>query len=292
MQLMRTCAEVRAWVQSERGADRRIGLVPTLGALHAGHLSLVGVCRQAVDRVVLSVFVNPTQFGPGEDFSRYPRDLEGDLRLAEGVGVDVVFAPTVEEMYPFGRAQVTVDPGSLATMFEGRLRPTHFRGVATVVTKLLALIAPDVAVFGSKDAQQVVVVRQLVRDLLLPVQLLVGPTVREPDGLAFSSRNVYLSAQERAAATVLHRALAQAGDWIRSGVRDPLVVEQRLRAELAAEPLGTVDYASIVDAERLEPLQTIEGRVLLLVAVRFGATRLLDNLCLSVHGSDVQEQLP
>ncbi len=292
MQLVQTCAEVRAWLATERRAERRVGFVPTLGALHAGHLSLVGVCRQAADRVVLSVFVNPTQFGPGEDFSRYPRDLERDLRLAEDAGVDVVFAPTVEEMYPFGRAEVTVDPGPLATVFEGRLRPTHFRGVATVVTKLLALVAPDVAVFGSKDAQQVVVVRQVVRDLLLPVQLLVGPTVRESDGLAFSSRNVYLSIQERVAATVLHRALVQAGDGIRFGVRDPQVVESRLRAELATEPLGTVDYAAMVDAERLEPLLTIEGRVLLLVAVRFGATRLLDNLCLRVHGSDVQEELP
>lgn len=292
MRILRTTGEARAWSAQRRAAGLRVGLVPTMGALHAGHLSHVAALRTHADALALSVFVNPTQFGPAEDFARYPRDLQRDAALAAAAGVDVLFAPEVADMYPGGEPAVAVDVGDLGTVWEGAQRPGHFRGVATVVTKLLALFLPAVASFGQKDAQQVAVVRRLVRELLLPVEVLCVPTVRESDGLALSSRNVYLSAEQRRAAPVLRRALAAAAAAVRAGERSAVSVEAELRRVLAEEPLGRTDYAAVVHADDLTPAATLEGRVLLLLAVRFGATRLLDNLCLRLGPEGVSEALP
>jgi pantoate--beta-alanine ligase len=273
-------AELALW--SARG--KTVGFVPTMGALHEGHLSLVRLARARTDLVVVSVFVNPAQFGPGEDFERYPRQPERDAELLEGAGCELLFLPDVETIYPPGHT-THVDPGGPAEGLEGAFRPGHFRGVATVVVSLLELVRPEVAVFGEKDAQQLAVVRRVVRDLHLPVEIVAGPTVREPDGLALSSRNVYLSPLERRAAAVLHRALQgaaraiEAGEWRAGRVR-------RLMAEtLAGEPLARVEYAEVVDAESFRPLEDREqlaGRVVLPLAVRIGATRLIDNLHLTV----------
>ena len=283
--------EVRSWVADRRAKGARIGLVATMGALHAAHLELVRACREHADAVVLSVFVNPLQFGPGEDFARYPRDLGRDAHLAEGAGVDMLFAPEAAELYP-GTPELTVDPGRLGSVWEGRHRPTHFRGVATVVAKLFNVCAPDVTVFGQKDAQQVVVVRHLAQEFLWPLEVRCVPTVREPDGLALSSRNVYLDAAQRRAAPVLQAALAEGVERIRQGERRAEVVESALRAVLEREPSGVPDYVAAVHADTLEPCPVLGGRILLLLAVRFGATRLLDNACLDITAHGVEPALP
>jgi pantoate--beta-alanine ligase len=289
--LVRTVAEARAWAEERRRRGERVALVATMGALHAGHLALVEACRSRARAVVMSVFVNPTQFGPGEDYARYPRDLDRDAALAAEAGVDLLFAPSVEEMYPVS-PEVFVEVGRLGTILEGQFRPTHFRGVATVVTKLLIVLTPDLAAFGQKDAQQVVVVRRLVRELLLPTEIVCVPTVREPDGLAMSSRNAYLSPAERRAAPVLYAALQEGAAAVRAGERRPAAVEDRVRRVLAREPLVRPDYVAAVSAADLEPPPELQGRVLLLVAARLPSARLIDNLCLEVRGAEVLPALP
>ncbi len=288
---LHTAAEARAWTAAQRAAGRRVGLIATMGALHQGHLAHVPVARAHAQAVVLSVFVNPTQFGPGEDLGRYPRDLERDAALAAEAGVDALFAPPVTEMYPEGQGGLFLEPGPLARLLEGAVRPDHFRGVATVVAKLLALLSPDVATFGQKDAQQLVVVRRVARGLLLPVEIACVPTVREPDGLALSSRNVYLSAAERAAAPALYRALQAACTAAAAGERQVSALEAAMRRVLGGEPLILPNYATVVAATDLTPLERLQGRVLLLVAARLGGTRLLDNLCLEIDEHGVRQSL-
>jgi pantoate--beta-alanine ligase len=258
-----------------------LGFVPTMGALHEGHLALVRLARERSDRVVASVFVNPAQFGPGEDLARYPRRPERDAELLAGAGCDLLFLPAVETIYPPGHATF-VEPGGAALGLEGDRRPGHFRGVATVVTQLFHLVQPDLAVFGEKDAQQLAVVRQLVGDLHLPVEIVAGPTVREPDGLAMSSRNAYLGPEQRRAAAVLHRALRAAEELVATGERRADAVRARLAAVLAEEPLVEIDYVAVVDAETFQPVDTLAGGVVLPIAVRLGGTRLIDNLRLRV----------
>lgn len=276
MKLVTTIAELR---RARTAATGSAGLVPTMGYLHEGHLALIRRARTENELVVVSIFVNPTQFGPAEDFSRYPRDLPRDLALCREAGVDLVFAPEPPAMYPEG-FQTYVEVVELAQGLCGASRPGHFRGVATVVAKLFHLIQPDRAYFGEKDAQQLRVIRRMVRDLNMPVEIVSVPTVREPDGLAMSSRNVYLSAEERRAATVLSRALYLARDLVAAGERDAAVIGRRMRDLLDAEPLARVDYLAVVDDESLAPVLRIERPTLVALAVFFGRTRLIDNMLL------------
>jgi pantoate--beta-alanine ligase len=279
----RTVEELRSVIRRWRQEGKRTGFVPTMGALHEGHLSLVKLAHRHADRVVASVFVNPTQFGPNEDFSRYPRQPEKDAGMLAGAGCDLLFLPEVETMYPPGNT-IFVDLGAPSLGLEGHFRPGHFRGVATVVSVLFNLVQPDVAVFGEKDAQQLAVVRKLVRDLQFPIEIVPGPTVREADGLAMSSRNAYLSAEERKAAAVLHRALSAAEAAIVAGERRGDEVRRILSGMLNSEPLARVEYAEVVDAESFQPLETLRGHVVLPLAVRVGGTRLIDNLQLAAEG--------
>jgi pantoate--beta-alanine ligase len=253
---------------------RPVGFIPTMGALHDGHLQLVRVARAECASVVASVFVNPAQFGPGEDFERYPRDIEGDNAKLEREGVDALFAPRVEEMYPRGFSTY-VDVGELGTRFEGAVRPTHFRGVATVVTKLLHLVQPDVLYLGQKDAQQTAVLRKLVRDLDFPTRVQIVPTVRERDGLALSSRNVYLNGEQRSAAPSLHAALEAMLEELRRGA-DADAARDLARARL--DSLAELDYLDVVDADTFEPLSKLSPPAFVIGAARFGTTRLIDNL--------------
>jgi pantoate--beta-alanine ligase len=279
---LRTKADLRAAVDGARREGRTIGLVPTMGYLHEGHLSLIRAARAECDLVVMSLFVNPTQFGAGEDLDRYPRDEERDLRLAGEAGADLVFAPTVEEVYPDGLKDIATYvevTGPLTGVLDGdssRRGPEHFRGVTTVVAKLFNLVGPDVAYFGQKDAQQAVVIRRMVRDLDFPVRIEVLPTVREPDGLAMSSRNAYLSAEDRERATALSRALGAAERGAKQGSLG--VGLEAARRELAAAAIEP-EYLEARDAETLEPVHALEGRpVLVLVAAPVGAARLIDNV--------------
>jgi pantoate--beta-alanine ligase len=282
MLIARTKDELRLAVDAWRSAGERIGFVPTMGALHEGHLSLVRLARGHADRVVASVFVNPTQFGPNEDFNRYPRQPEKDGAMLESAGCDLLFLPDVETLYPKGHATF-VEPGGAAEGLEGACRPGHFRGVATVVAALFNLVRADVAVFGEKDAQQLAVVRQMVRDLSIPIEILPGPTLREADGLAMSSRNAYLSPDERQAAAVLYRALRAVETAISQGERRGDAVRERLREVLNTEPLARVEYAEVVDAESFQPVETLRGRLVLPLAVRIGGTRLIDNIRLTAE---------
>ena len=260
-------------------AERPIGLVPTMGALHEGHLSLVRAARDDCATVVASIFVNPSQFAPGEDFERYPRNLEDDLAELEREGVDYVFTPSVEEVYPPGFA-TTVSVAGPALPLEGEARPGHFDGVATVVAKLLLQSLPDRAYFGRKDAQQVAVVRRLVRDLDIPTEVVMLPTVREADGLALSSRNAYLTPEERAAAPVLFRALSAARDRFRAGQQRPADLETGCRRMIEAEPLvAAIDYVAVVNADTMAPWDG-DGPCLLAAAIRIGSVRLIDNVVL------------
>ena len=259
-----------------RVEGRSIGLVPTMGALHAGHLSLVELARGENDIVVVSIFVNPIQFGPGEDFERYPRDLARDTQMLARAEVDAIYQPSLQVMYP--RDSTTrVHVGGVAEPLEGERRPGHFEGVATVVTKLFAAVEPDRAYFGQKDAQQVAVVQRLTRDLDLGVEVRVGPIVREPDGLALSSRNVYLDGRERKAALALSAALREAATAYASGERDPDRLQAVLEARLRAEPLVQVDYAEVVDPATFRKPAGAQSKPLAVVAARIGKTRLLDN---------------
>jgi pantoate--beta-alanine ligase len=264
-----------------REEDKTIGLVPTMGALHEGHLSLVREARRMCDVVVVSVFVNPTQFGPGEDFERYPRDLTGDTTKLADYNVDYIFAPAPEEMYPKGFATY-VNVEGLSEPMEGAARPGHFRGVATVLTVLFNTVRPDFAFFGQKDAQQALVVRRLVRDLAFDIEVVVLPTVREQTGLALSSRNAYLGDEDRRAASVLYRALSQAREVYMEGERNPKRLAETVRAQFDAEPRARLEYVSVVDAETMEKLDRVadDRPVLIALAAHVGRTRLIDNIVL------------
>jgi pantoate--beta-alanine ligase len=276
MIVARRIAEVRAWRSEQSGG---VGLVPTMGYLHAGHLSLAARARDENPSMAASLFVNPMQFGPNEDLARYPRDLARDRDLLERAGCDLLFVPEVDEMYPPG-FETAVDVGSVAQTLEGERRPGHFRGVATVVLKLFNILQPRRAYFGQKDAQQIAVLRRMVDDLNLPVDLVACPTVREPDGLALSSRNAYLTAAERLAAPVLFRALSAARDRWLAGERDAETLRAVMRAVLDAEPLVRTDYVSVSDGATLRELLHIEGPALLSMAAFLGRARLIDNILL------------
>jgi pantoate--beta-alanine ligase len=279
MRTVRTVAELREALAPERRAERSIGLVPTMGAFHAGHLSLIRRARENCDVVVVSLFVNPAQFGPGEDLDTYPRDEARDATLAEEEGVDLLFAPPVEEVYPDGFA-TTVSVAGVTEPLEGESRgPGHFAGVTTVVTKLFNMVQPDVAFFGQKDAQQALVIRRLVRDLDVPVRIEVCPTVREPDGLALSSRNAYLSADERERALAIVRALRAAEERVARGERDAAAVLEAARSELEAAGIAP-EYLELRSAEDLSPVERVNGTTLLAVAARVGRARLIDNTIL------------
>jgi pantoate--beta-alanine ligase len=280
MLLLKTIAETRNACERLRKAGKTLGLVPTMGALHQGHLSLVRAAQASCDAVAVSVFVNPTQFGPKEDFAGYPRSLEQDCRTLEAAGVDLAFAPSAAEMYPPG-ASTFVEVAGLSERLDGASRPGHFRGVATVVAKLLHIFAPDHAFFGQKDAAQVAVLRKMVRDLQFPVQLDVCPTVREPDGLALSSRNRYLSAEQRPQALVLYRALLAVQQQVHGGEHDSARLLAGALRILAGEPAVRVDYCSIVNPETLEDVaEARPGAAMVAGAVFVGTTRLIDNLLL------------
>jgi pantoate--beta-alanine ligase len=266
---------------------RTIGFVPTMGALHEGHLSLVRESLRRTDVTVVSVFVNPTQFGPGEDFDAYPRDLEADAALLAAEGVDVLFEPTVAVMYPPGAVTI-VDPGPLGEVLCGAARPGHFTGVATVVVKLLDIVGPDIAFFGDKDYQQLIVIRSVVRDLDIPSRVEGRPIVRERDGLALSSRNRYLSRPQRSAATVLYRALSAARDEAVAGEMDAATLEQGMRRMVGAQAGVELEYATIVDAETLAPLTRLDRRARALVAARVGTARLIDNVAIPARAVDAE----
>jgi len=283
MQIFDTVSGLRAFLAAQRSAGKRIGLVPTMGYLHAGHLSLVYAARRECDVVVLSIFVNPKQFGPREDFATYPRDMEGDLRQARAAGVDVVFTPAVEEMYPPGfLTEVIVH--ELTAPLCGASRPGHFNGVTTVVAKLLNIVGPQRAYFGQKDYQQVTVLRKMAVDLCMPLEVITCPTVREPDGLAMSSRNAYLNPAERQAALVLSRALHLAEECLAQGERQGARLTTTLRACIAQEPLARIDYVAVCDPQTLREVEQISGPILVALAVYIGKTRLIDNAVLRIGG--------
>lgn len=269
--------ELRTTLDFERSVERTIGFVPTMGYLHEGHASLMRRAAEETDVVVASIFVNPLQFGAGEDLDAYPRDLARDTALADDNGVDLLFVPDVAEMYP-RPLLTTVSVAEVSEQLEGATRPSHFAGVATVVAKLFNIVGPCRAYFGEKDFQQIAVVRRLVADLSFPVHVVDCPTLREPDGLAMSSRNSYLTADERAAAPVVHQALLVGVAAIQEGERDPAAVRERMAAMIAKEPLGELDYVAVVEADSLAVPDTLSGNLRLLAAVRFGRARLIDNV--------------
>jgi pantoate--beta-alanine ligase len=273
-------ARLRSWRAAQRAAGRRVGLVPTMGHLHEGHLALVEEVRRRADVVVLSVFVNPLQFGPDEDLARYPRDLPRDRALAAGRGVDVLFAPDADAMYPAG-SEVRVVAGETAERWEGSARPGHFAGVLTVVAKLLHLVEPDVACFGQKDIQQVTLIRHMLRDLDWPIELAVVPTVREADGLAMSSRNVYLSPPEREKALSLSRGLRAAAEAWQGGERSAGVLTRIVQASLRAATGVRAEYIAVVEPDHLRPVTVAPAGTILAVAARVGSTRLIDNVILA-----------
>jgi pantoate--beta-alanine ligase len=285
MQILSDISELRATLRQlrsggDQSAPRTIGFIPTMGALHAGHRSLVQAARQRCDIVVASIFVNPTQFGPNEDFRRYPRTLEQDCRMLEAEGVDVVFTPTTEAMYPPG-ASTFVDVEGVSGRLDGASRRGHFRGVATVVAKLFHIVQPDFSFFGQKDAAQVAVLRKMVRDLDFPLEIIVCPTVREHDGLAMSSRNRYLSAEERRQALALSRALHAAEMQATRGEHRAFALLQTVRASLQQEPAIRVDYIAVVDPDTLLPIDAVDAGGLLAIAAYVGNTRLIDNVLLA-----------
>ncbi len=281
MKIFHTIADIRDFVRQARGKGLIVGLVPTMGYLHEGHLELMRQAAKICNTVIASVFVNPTQFGPGEDLDRYPRDLERDARLAEGAGVDAIFNPSVEEMYPAGYCTY-VDLERITEKLCGLSRPGHFRGVATVVTKLFNIVKPDCAFFGQKDAQQALVIKRMVDDLNLDLQILIVPTVREADGLAMSSRNTYLDPGQRRAALVLYRSLLKGQEEFRKGERDPVKICRLVTETIRAEPRVVIDYVEIYSHPDLEPVEKIQGPLLLALAVKIGSTRLIDNILLGV----------
>ena len=277
MRTIRTGRAIRAWARERRASGQKIGFVPTMGALHEGHASLIRAAKRATDAVAVSIFVNPLQFGPREDLIQYPRPVAEDVRLCRRQGVDVVFLPPVREIYP-EKFQTRVRVEKLTERYEGQSRPGHFEGVTTVLAKLFHLIGPDRAFFGGKDYQQALVVKQMVRDLDLPVEIVVGPTVRETDGLALSSRNRFLSSPERKAAGALFKALTAARDLLRTGERSAKKVRDTMIRRVSDESLARLEYAAVADAVTLDELLVVKGRAVLLLAVWIGKTRLIDNM--------------
>lgn len=281
MKVVKDIAEMRRVADEARCAGQKIGFVPTMGYLHEGHLSLIRRARQLSQLVVVSIFVNPTQFDPQEDYQSYPRDLARDTRLSQQAGCDILFVPSVQEMYPGGYCSY-VEVEGLTQVLCGASRPGHFRGVTTVVTKLFNIVKPHLAVFGQKDAQQAFVMRRMVRDLNQDLEIVVAPTVREPDGLAMSSRNSYLTPQERIEAPVLYRALEWARSQIAAGERQARDLARGMAQMIQAKKTAEIEYISIVDAEELQSLERLEGEVLIALAVKFGRARLIDNLLIQV----------
>lgn len=282
MVIFETTSAMQEWCQEQKKLGLTIGLVPTMGYLHQGHLSLVQEARRRCDRVIVSIFVNPIQFGAGEDLDKYPRDVSGDCKLLEGEQTDAVFAPSVREMYPEGYATFVETEGSITTKLCGASRPGHFRGVTTVVSKLFNICLPDLAFFGQKDAQQALVIEKMVRELNFPLKIIRVPIKREADGLAMSSRNVYLSEEQRKQALVLSQALAAARQAIQDGQRDVSRLIAGMREKIESAPEACIDYVEIYRADDLGDIKQIEGRVLIALAVRFGNTRLIDNLLVEV----------
>ena len=281
MRFIESINEIRQFVKMSRSQGKTIGFVPTMGYMHQGHLALMRQAREECDLVVVSIFVNPMQFGPSEDFSRYPRDMERDLELSRQEGVSAVFVPRVEEIYPPGfntRVEVEGPTGCLCDLS----RPGHFTGVATVVTKLFNIVLPDRAFFGQKDAQQTLVIKKMVQDLNMPLEIVVCPTFRESDGLAMSSRNVYLSPEERTQAPVLYQSLLWARDQVARGERDALYLVKRVKEMIIAQTSATVDYVEIRSVPGLEPVQVLEADSLMALAVRFSGARLIDNIELRI----------
>jgi pantoate--beta-alanine ligase len=276
---MRVLSTIAGMRQARRGLRGSVGFVPTMGYLHEGHLELARRARSENRYVVVSIFVNPTQFGPKEDFAKYPRDTERDLAMLKKEGVHIVFMPGVEDMYP-ARYSTWVDLEKVTERLEGAVRPGHFRGVATVVAKLFNIVEPTRAYFGQKDAQQVVVIKKMVGDLNMNLEVIAVPTVREPDGLAMSSRNIYLNPEERKAAAVLYRALTLAEKLWQKGERNADTIRREMTALIQKEPRAVIDYVSVADAETLEELQQMDGPAVVSLAVRFGKTRLIDNTTL------------
>ncbi len=277
MKVARTIQSVRKLVKAARAKGKRIGFVPTMGALHIGHVSLIEAATHNTDFVVVSIFVNPTQFGPGEDFERYPRPFDEDLEICRKHGVDVVFAPTAEEMYP--KENLTwVNVEKLSKLLCGQFRPGHFRGVATVCAKLFNIVTPDIAFFGQKDAQQAIVVKRMVADLNMPLKILVCPTIREPNGLAMSSRNQYLTAKQKIDAALIYKSLQKCEELIQAGVTATAEIIGQMRKILDEIPSAKIEYVSIVNAETLQSIDKITGKVLAAVAIKIGSTRLVDNI--------------
>lgn len=277
MEIISRVSQMQARSQQLKRENKAIGFVPTMGALHEGHLSLMRRARAENDVLVISIFVNPTQFGPGEDYETYPRNIEQDRKLAAGVGVDIVFAPSVSEMYPDGYATY-VEVERLTKELCGRSRPHHFRGVTTVVTKLFNIVRPDRAYFGQKDYQQAIVIKRMTTDLHLGPEIVVMPIIREPDGLAMSSRNNYLSEKERKAALILYRSLKKTEKMLTGGERDSATIKGNIAQLIKQEPLAEVEYISVVDSEDLTEIAEIKDQVLIALAVRIGKIRLIDNI--------------
>lgn len=282
IRIARTQSEVRQSIRGARAAGKRIGLVPTMGALHEGHLSLVCAAQRTCDFVAVTIFVNPTQFSPTEDFSKYPRTIDQDLEALRGLGVDLVFMPDREELYP-DRFSTYVLPPAVSAPLEGQFRPEHFRGVATIVLKLINLLPADIAFFGQKDYQQCQVIRQMAEDLNLPVEIQICPIIREPDGLAMSSRNRYLSPDDRVRAVALSEALGEAVRQVQAGTTDSSIVAKCMRDILQRAGVTKIDYATVVDACTLESIDRIDRPAVALIAVYVGATRLIDNALLSAE---------
>jgi pantoate--beta-alanine ligase len=275
---------LREACEAARAEGQTVGFVPTMGALHAGHRSLIARAREECGLMAVSIFVNPLQFGPSEDLASYPRDPDRDVALLERAGVDVAFTPSADEMYPSGRPGVTVDPGPLGERLEGASRPGHFRGVCTVVAKLFGLVGSSRAYFGEKDAQQLTVIRRMVADLDLPVEIVPCPTARERDGLAVSSRNARLSPDERQAAACLYESLARAAWLVEGGERDVGVLKAEMAKRVGMEPLARLDYVAVVDEDTFEEIDRLGGRSRALVAAHVGSTRLIDNVALRPGG--------
>lgn len=284
MQVAKTIKSIRALAKTARGDSLQIGLVPTMGALHIGHISLIETAVKQCDFVVVSIFVNPTQFAPGEDFEQYPRPLAADLDICEKAGVDAVFVPTAEIMYPCENL-TWVNVEKLAEPLCGKSRPSFFRGVATVCAKLFNIVQPNKAFFGQKDAQQAIIIRRMVADLKMPLEIVICPTVRQSDGLAVSSRNQYLTKQQKTDATVLYKSLRKCRDMADAGVTDAREIIAEMRKILTSPASAEIDYIGIVDAETLQPSKHIAGKLLIAVAVKIGSTRLIDNIILDAGGT-------
>jgi pantoate--beta-alanine ligase len=282
MEVAKTIESVRNLVKAARSKGKKIGFVPTMGALHIGHISLVEAAVKKCDFVVVSIFVNPTQFGPSEDFEKYPRPLEADLEICIKASVDVVFAPTTEQMYP--QENLTwVNVEKLTEQLCGQFRPAHFRGVTTVCAKLFNIVAPDIAFFGQKDAQQAIVIKRMVADLNMPVEIVICPTVRQSDGLAVSSRNQYLTEEQKKDAILIYKSLKKCQEMIKAGVMETQEIVTQMRNILNHIPSANIEYISIVDADTLQSIGQIEGKVLAAVAVKIGSARLIDNILVDVN---------